>query len=116
MARTIGEKLLGRLAAFSEALQKNESIEKRFTCRTIELNIESHACPPASVKATREALGLSQALFARFLGVSVKSVSAWEQGAKSPSDLACRWMDEIRRDPDYWRQRIRDLAQPRASA
>jgi len=59
------------------------------------------------VRRTRGLLRASQAVFARFLGVSVKTVRAWEQGFNVPSDMACRFMDEIRRDPSYWLRRLR---------
>jgi DNA-binding transcriptional regulator YiaG len=35
---------------------------------------------PADLKTRREQLGLSQAGFARVLGVSVRSLQNWEQG------------------------------------
>ena len=55
---------------------------------------------------------MSQAIFAQFLGVSVKTVSAWERGDKKPSDLACRFMDEIKESPDYWKRRLKTLVKP----
>ena len=116
MARSIGEKITKRLAAFVEALEKDEKISERFTCRKIELDLQPQPYGPELVKQTREVLGVSQALFAHFLGVSVKSVSAWEQGKKTPSDMACRFMDEIRHDPTYWRTRLRKIARPKAFA
>ncbi|MGO8748358.1 MAG: helix-turn-helix domain-containing protein [Thermoguttaceae bacterium] len=85
-------------------------MSQRFTCRRIELRLEPQPYSPELVKATRNALGVSQALFAKFLGASVKTVSAWERGAKVPRDVACRFMDEIRRDPKYWQGRLRELA------
>jgi len=52
-------------------------------------------------------------LFAHFLGVSVKTVRSWEQG-KTPSDIASRFMDEIRHNPNYWRQRLKESAKAKA--
>jgi putative transcriptional regulator len=69
---------------------------------------------PAKVKQTREVLGVSQTLFAQFLGVSGKSVAAWERGAKTPQTIACRFMDEIRRNPPYWQSRFKESARPKA--
>ncbi len=59
---------------------------------------------------TRKVLNVSQVLFARFLGVSPKTVRSWEQNAGSPSPMACRFMDEIRRAPDYWAERLQESA------
>ena len=42
--------------------------------------------PPIAV--TRENLGLSQAQFARLLGVSVRTLQEWEQGRRAPSGAA----------------------------
>jgi putative transcriptional regulator len=67
------------------------------------------------VKQTRALLGASQAVFANFLGVSVKTVRAWEQGVNTPSAMACRFMDEIRRDPKHWIARLSEAAVARTA-
>jgi putative transcriptional regulator len=41
-----------------------------------------------SVSAVREKTGLSQARFARLLGVSVRTLQDWEQGRRAPSGAA----------------------------
>ena len=41
-----------------------------------------------SVSSIREKTGLSQAVFARLLGVSVRTLQEWEQGRRSPSGAA----------------------------
>ncbi len=58
------------------------------------------------VKAARQALGVSQPVFALILGASVQAVRAWEQGTKPPSGVARRLIGEIRHDPAYWRKRF----------
>jgi putative transcriptional regulator len=42
--------------------------------------------PP--IAGTRERMGLSQAQFARLLGVSVRTLQEWEQGRRAPSGAA----------------------------
>jgi DNA-binding transcriptional regulator YiaG len=37
----------------------------------------------------------------------------WEQG-KTPSDIASRFMDEIQRNPEYWRQRLKEAIKTKA--
>jgi putative transcriptional regulator len=41
-----------------------------------------------SVAVVRERTGLSQAQFARLLGVSVRTLQEWEQGRRAPSGAA----------------------------
>ena len=116
MSRSLGEKICKRLGAFAAVLENHESISERFTCRTIKLQLQPQSYGPQQVKETRKLLGVSQAIFAQFLGVSVKAVSAWEQGAKNPSEMACRFMDEIRHNPRYWQERLRESAVRTVSA
>jgi len=74
------------------------------------LDLRPTAYSPELVKATRKSLRASQKVFAELLGVSVKTVCAWEQGINTPQDVACRFMDEIRHDPSYWLKRIKESA------
>jgi putative transcriptional regulator len=106
--------LIEGLEGFVTALKNGEKIIDKFTCRRVVLDLRTHVYTPARVKATRKLLRASQALFAQFLGVSAKTVRAWESG-KTPSDIARRFMDEIQRNPDYWRARLRDSARLKAS-
>ena len=115
MKKTFGQELIGRLTGFAEALESNEPVTPKFTCRHVVLNLKPAAYDPKRVKATRRLLNLSQVLFARFLGVAPQTVRAWEQGTNTPRDSACRLMDEIRHDPKYWTQRVRELAREKKS-
>ena len=105
--QTFGESILEGLSEFADALAKGEPLTKRFTCRRIELNLDQTPFKAESVKQTREILKASQAVFAQFLGVSTKTVQAWESGHNIPSDMARRFLDEIRGDPAYWRKRLK---------
>src|SRR5262245_11155534 len=103
--KSLGRELVGRLRRFTESLEAMPAaapLRDRFTVRTVELNLEAPSCTPREVKATRALLGASQAIFAQFLGVSASAVQDWEQGHKPPRGSACRLMQEIRRDPEYW--------------
>jgi putative transcriptional regulator len=85
------------VAAFEEAvaaMRPGEPLEKRFTVRTYH-----------DVRRVRGLLGMSQAVFARFLGVDANTVRSWEQGNRPPSPIARRFMDEIEADPEHWRRR-----------
>jgi DNA-binding transcriptional regulator YiaG len=108
MKDSVGAKIIEGLREFTEALENNEAITERFTCRTVMLDLMPEKYSPEAVKATRKLLMASQGIFAQFLGVSAKSVRAWEQGINTPNDIAGRFMDEIRRNPDFWRKRLRE--------
>ncbi len=53
----------------------------------------------ALVAAARAATGLSQADFARLLGVSVRTLQEWEQGRKVPSGAAATLLKVATRHP-----------------
>ncbi len=103
---SVEDVIVQRLEEFTEALEKHEVLSQRFTCRKVELDLKPELYSPALVKKTRAVLRASQAVFALFLGVSVRTVRAWEQGINTPSDMACRFMDEIRGNPDLMRKRL----------
>jgi putative transcriptional regulator len=105
--RDIGQEIIDGLDSFVQTLKKRDDIAARFTCRTVSLNLVPSIYSPKRVRRVRAALGLSQSLFAQFLGVSVATVQAWEQGAKVPAKMACRFVDEILRDSEQWRQKVR---------
>jgi len=54
----------------------------------------------ARVAAARAATGLSQAAFARLLGVSVRTLQEWEQGRKMPSGAAATLLKVASRHPE----------------
>ena len=47
----------------------------------------------------RLASGMSQAIFARVLNVSTKTVQSWEQGQRKPSQAALRLIQVFRQNP-----------------
>jgi DNA-binding transcriptional regulator YiaG len=61
---------------------------------------------PDVVRRVRGLPAMSQAVFARFLGVDANTVRSWEQGARPPSAIARRFLGEIEADPAYWRRRV----------
>src|SRR5258708_32969948 len=99
MKSSVGTRIVGRLREFTESLESGEVVSESFTCRKVVLNLKPSRYNPELVKKTRKLLGVSQALFARFLGVSPQTVRAWEQDVNVPNDMACRFMEESRLDP-----------------
>ncbi len=105
-AGSVAKRIVGRLTEFTEALESGTGISDKFTLHKVRLELEPGHYKPQTVRATRELLNLSQRLFAKFLGVAVQTVRAWEQGYNVPSEMACRFLDEIRLNPPYWKQRL----------
>jgi DNA-binding transcriptional regulator YiaG len=115
MKPSLADRVLQTLESFTEALETGEKISERFTCRRIELDLSPTQYDSEKVKAVRELLAVSQAVFAKLLGVRIKTVCAWEQGINRPSDMACRFMDEISLYPDYWRKRLKESTRVKKS-
>lgn len=101
--------LIEGLEGLAHDLKGNDELPDKYTFRRLVLDLDPQMYGPDEVRATRKLLKASQSLFAQFLGVSPKTVRAWEQG-KKVSDLASRFMDEIQRNPDYWLKRLRESA------
>lgn len=108
MKNQVGREVIEGLSEFVAALEKDEVISEKFTCRTVTLDLHPQPYSPKAVKATRSLLQVSQGVFAQFLGVFPKTIRAWEQGRGTPSDMACRFLDEIQRDPEYGRARLKE--------
>jgi putative transcriptional regulator len=107
MKASVGKRVVDRLQEFAEALENKEVVSERFTCRRFTLELQPTTYSPELVKGTRDLLNASQAVFAMFLGVSRGTVRRWELGTNEPSDMACRFMDEIRSNPELFRERLR---------
>ncbi len=104
---SVEQDLVDGLEEFVNDLKTGAPIEKKYTCHRVILDLEPQIYMAKDVKSTRKLLNASQSLFAQFLGVSVKAVRKWE-GGQTPSEIACRFMDEIRRNPEYWHRRLRE--------
>jgi putative transcriptional regulator len=56
---------------------------------------------PEDIKRIRNSTGLSQKAFAGYMGVSVKTVEAWEAGTNKPSGAAARILMMIEQDKEF---------------
>jgi putative transcriptional regulator len=61
--------------------------------------------PPKPMSKTeiariRQQLNCSQAIFAMMLNISPKTVQAWEQGARTPSDAALKLLNIAKKHPE----------------
>lgn len=80
--------------ALDEAIEDAKS-EKKFLKRdTISFEITPPAIYTADeVKKIRHSTGLTQNLFAKWLGVSTRTVEAWESGRNTPSGPSSRLLE-----------------------
>lgn len=58
---------------------------------------------------TRKSLKLTQAKFARCLGISPRTVSEWEQGRRQPSGAARTLLHWVVKRPDYVKEALKAL-------
>jgi putative transcriptional regulator len=102
LMQTLQEMKRGGWARKTEfTTQVNGSIRRVVTRRdgTIEKD-EIVPAERAQVLAARAATGLSQAAFAKLLGVSVRTLQEWEQGRKLPSGAAATLLKVASRHPE----------------
>jgi putative transcriptional regulator len=106
-ARSFGAQLSEALTEVHDALRHDR--QSTLNVRTVEI---PHPSPydAKAVRALRDQLGVSQALFAQIVGVSKKLVEHWESGIRKPSPMARRLMDTIARDPKGFYRRMRPPA------
>lgn len=70
--------------------------------KTTILTVEPVECfKPEEIRSIRIETGLTQSLFAKYMGVSVKTVEAWEAGRNHPEGSACRLLSMTRNDPTF---------------
>jgi DNA-binding transcriptional regulator YiaG len=92
----------------ADALKKGEDLSKRFKVRKLYLDLAPQTHSAKSVKKIRTLLRVDLNVFGQLLGVPASTVRSWEEGTKMPNATACRFLDEIQRNPDYWTSRIEE--------
>lgn len=107
MARTIEEKIVEGLREFTSDLESGLDISKKYVVRQVH---GPNSIPPdaRAVVRARKLLRVSQESLASFLGVTVKTIQAWEKGTKRPNRMAMRFLEEILSDPKKSRRRIQE--------
>ena len=53
------------------------------------------------IREIRKSTGFTQAVFAQYMGVSVKTVEAWEAGRNHPEGTACPLLALTQKDPPF---------------
>lgn len=78
-----------------EGLQEAIDYEKgsRKAKRTVFMITPVNKYSNEQIKSIRNKSGMTQAVFANYIGVSKKTVEAWELGRTHPTGPACRLLD-----------------------
>jgi putative transcriptional regulator len=101
-----GAKIVAALERFRDTIDSGVPIEHRYTLSRVKLDLPPRTFGPDEIKAIRAMMAVSQPLFGQFLGVDVKTVRSWEQGRRTPSGMACRFLEEIQASPEHWKSRL----------
>src|SRR5262245_29544501 len=85
------------VASASQALEHAQG--KRHDLRTTILPRPPKKLSPKEIAALRGKLKVSQAVFAKFLNISVKTVQSWEQGTGHPSGASLKLLSIAKKNP-----------------
>jgi len=91
--------MTGLTEAIEDAKRKEQKLKRRVV--TIVPVKEYEA---SEIKAIRNSTGLSQKLFAGYMGVSDKTVEAWESGKNKPSGAASRLLTMMEMDSELTKE------------
>ena len=87
------------MTGLQEAIEDAQGKERRVKKRIVSIMpVKEYSAK--EIKGIRENTGLSQKLFAGYIGVSVKTVEAWETGINRPSGAASRILNMMEMDSD----------------
>ena len=87
------------VAGLNEAIEDAKCAEPKLKRRIVTI-MPVKEYEPEEIKAIRKSTGLSQKLFAGYMGVSDKTVEAWEAGKNRPSGAASRLLNMMEMDED----------------
>lgn len=85
------------MAGLTEAIEDARATEKKLQRRVVSV-VPVKEYSSSEVKQIREKTGFSQRLFANYMGVSVKTVEAWEAGTNHPNGAASRMLNMMEMD------------------
>lgn len=91
------------ISGLTEAVEDAQSGERRLKRRVVTI-VPIKEYKAEEVQAIRRQTGLSQRLFAGYMGVSEKTVEAWESGRNQPSGAASRILNMMEMDADLTKE------------
>jgi DNA-binding transcriptional regulator YiaG len=82
--------------------RKEENANREKMPKMTKVNVASlESFSPAEIREIRMSLGMTQIKFAQYMGVSVKTVEAWEAGRNHPDGPSCRLLTLTRSHPNF---------------
>ncbi len=102
-------KLLSRLESANERLKQAEDIEclrNDLTIRRMKVDFIPRRVSADDIKQVRRTLGASQAVFALFIQVPLRTLQEWEQGRAEVSGCAAILIGEMLCRVAYWKERF----------
>jgi len=94
---TFGEKLIES----AKQAEVHSLGKKRLRTSVLEI-LPVPKYKPNQIKDIRARLGLTQGLMGGIVGVSTKTIEAWEAGYRKPSSSAMRVLAELDTNPGYF--------------
>ena len=91
------------MAGLTEAVEDAQSKDKKLRRRVVTI-VPVKEYSASEIQAIRKSTGLSQRLFAGYMGVSDKTVEAWEAGKNRPSGAASRLLTMMEMDAELTRE------------
>lgn len=85
--------------SLNEAIEYTEGKRKLKKEKVTVIPVKTYTA--SEVKSIRKSTGMSQKLFAEYLGVSNKTVEAWEQGTNHPSGSSSRMLSMMESDKSF---------------
>jgi putative transcriptional regulator len=82
------------MLGLTEAVEDAKSSDKKLKRRVVSI-IPVKEYGAEQVKQIRKSTGMSQKVFASYMGVSAKTVEAWEAGINRPSGAASRLLSML---------------------
>lgn len=87
----------------TEAVEDAQSGQKSLRRQMVSI-IPVKEYSAKEVRSIRQSTGMSQKLFAGYMGVSIKTVEAWEAGTNHPSGAASRILNMMEMDANLIKQ------------
>lgn len=87
------------MAGLEEAIEEAKSKDGKLQRRVVTI-LPVKTYDAKEIQEIRRRTGLSQKLFASYMGVSIKTMEAWEAGTNHPSGTASRILNMMEMDSD----------------